>query len=121
MSRDTYISQIDGGLCDLKTGAVLRQAYSRHYRTIDTCSQLKACLRAGASTDLGGYPLYFLTSDGGALSFESVRENLRQVLWSIQTRDNSGWRVVACDINYEDSDLYCDHSGKLIAAAYSDD
>lgn len=28
----------------------------------------------------GGYPQYFITADGGALSVQSVRENFREVL-----------------------------------------
>ena len=65
--------------------------------------------------------MYFITSDGGALSFEAARSELRQVLNAIRTRANDGWRIVACEINYEDSDLYCDHTGKQIPAAYADD
>lgn len=40
----------------------------------------------------GGYPRYFVTNDGAA-----------------------------CDINWENPDLYCDHSGKPIPSAYGED
>lgn len=73
---------------------------------------------------IGGYPLFFITSvrrsRRGALSFDSARENVRQILDSIGTDTNDGWRVRGCDINYEDCALICDHSGKPIAYAYSD-
>lgn len=69
----------------------------------------------------GGYPRYFITSDGAALSFEAAREEAATIRDSIATRTPDGWWVVACEINYEDSALYCDHTNKRIESAYNED
>ena len=88
---------------------------------INTTKDLKTALRNGKWAWPGGYPLYFITSDGAALSFDAVRSEYRQVINAIRHRLTDGWRVVAVDINYEDSDLYCDHTGQRIESAYADD
>ena len=98
----------------------LRPNYERHHRDIRTVADLKATLRAGRFTQRGGYPLYFLASDGAPLAFDTVRAEFRIIAESIQRRDDSGWRVVACDINYEDPDLYCAHTNHRIESAYAE-
>ena len=114
----------DGDLYDVRSNQgfafPLRKRFSYHFRSIATTAQLKATLRAGQFTCPGGYPLYFITSDGATLSFESVRKELSQVLWSIRNEVDDGWRVVGCDVNCEDTELICDHSGELIPSAYGD-
>ena len=82
---------------------------------------LKNALRSGPFAWPGGYPLYFITDDGAALSFDAVRENLRPVIWSIRNGVNDGWRVVGCDVNWEDASLFCDHTGNRIESAYAED
>jgi hypothetical protein len=121
-----FVSSCDGALYDTRIPhwsslPPLRANYSRGMREIASTADLKAALRNGEYAWPGGYPLYFLASDGEALSFDSVRENLRQILDAIQERDNSGWRVVGVDVNYEDAELYCAHSGKRIPSAYAED
>jgi len=54
------------------------------------------------------------------LSFQTVRENLRSVLDSIRHKSNDGWRVIACEVNWEDEDLYDDHTGEQIESAYGE-
>lgn len=98
----------------------LRAKYQFHFRAINSVSELKATLRAGKVTWPGFYPLFLLTSDGAALSFESARENFRALVWSIRHRANDGWRVVGCDVNFEDNDLVCAHSGEKIESAYGE-
>jgi hypothetical protein len=69
----------------------------------------------------GGYPLYLVTNDGEALSINSAREIWRDIV-SAHKYDGSRWnRIAAININYEDSSLYCFHSGERIESAYSDD
>jgi hypothetical protein len=68
----------------------------------------------------GGYPRYFITSDGAALSFESARHNIDAVIDSIKENLDDGWQIVACDVNWEDADLYCEDTGKRIESAYSE-
>lgn len=122
MINSKFMIASDGNLFNtLKPGwhklPPLREKYCYHFREIKTVAQLKATLRAGKYTDLGGYPLYLITSDGGALSFESARKNFKSVVDSIKNNHNDGWRVVACDVNYENDDLYCDHSNQKIDSA----
>jgi hypothetical protein len=86
---------------------------------IKTISDFRAAMRHGKYAWPGGYPCYFVLSDGEALSFEAAKENRRFILESIAGHLNDGWRVVEMDINYEDSALYCAHSGNLIESAYA--
>lgn len=69
----------------------------------------------------GGYPRYFITSDGAALSYRAAREEAEQIEYAIANKLSDGWRVVAVDINFEDADLFCDHTGEKIEAAYADE
>jgi len=62
-----------------------------------------------------------VTHDGEALSFEAVRENYRDVLSATKYRDNNGWRIVGIDVNWEDENLYCAHTGNRIESAYGND
>ena len=66
----------------------------------------------------GGYPRYFITNDGVALSYDAARENRQIIEQSISEGCNDGWQVVACEINWEDSSLTCDHTNKPIESAY---
>lgn len=106
---------------DWSRKAPLRPIYRYTFATIENAAQLKATLRNGAYACPGGYPLFFITADGAALSFEAVRAELRQCLYSLHTSNRrDGWHIVACDINYEDGELYCAHSGERIESAYAE-
>lgn len=96
----------------------LRRVYCWHFAQISSAARLKASLRAGSAAWPGGYPLFFLTADGGALSFQTVRDNLREVLAAIRDHDYSGWRVTHCCVNWEDRELRDDHTGESLPAAY---
>jgi hypothetical protein len=87
---------------------------------ITNTKDLKNAIRSGPYTFPGCYPLFLITSDGAALSFESAKANFRSVLWSIKNKVDDGWRVVGCDANWEDGELTCDHSGERIESAYCD-
>ena len=87
---------------------------------IDTISDFRRAMRNGPYAWPGGYPLYFITSDGCALSFDATKQNRRYILEALASDSNDGWRVVATDINWE-GPLYCDHTGKQIESAYGDD
>lgn len=99
-----------------------KEIHARKYTfaNIGEVWQLAATLRNGKYAWPGGYPLYFITSDGAALSFESVRENYSQIIDSIAHKSHDGWRVVACAVNWEDDSLHCDHSGERIESAYAE-
>jgi len=80
----------------------------------------KNALRAGPYAWPGGYPIYFIASDGEALSFDAARQNARQIIQAIRNHSRCGWRVIATAINWEDADLYCAHTGERIQSAYGE-
>ena len=65
----------------------------------------------------GGYPMFAITNDGGAICARCAHTE-REAIGT--TTGDDGWNVVALDINYE-SRLNCDNCGARIAAAYGDD
>jgi hypothetical protein len=80
-------------------------------------------LRAGPYTSLGCYPIFFLMADGATLSHASAKENVWEIARA--TRDagqgyRTGWEFEASDINWEDPDMVCDHSGERIESAYAE-
>ena len=85
---------------------------------INSVSDFRKAMRHGPYAWPGGYPCYFVTSDGAALSFKAAKEERRNIIDSIANRYDDGWRVVGVDVNYEDSALYCDHTGERIGSAY---
>ncbi|USN14388.1 hypothetical protein KABACHOK_05750 [Brevundimonas phage vB_BpoS-Kabachok] len=89
-------------------------------RPIKALQQVKAALRAGPFTDLGGYPLYFVTRDGAALSFDAVQQQFAQVCYDHLNDCSTGWRIDGAQINYENADLFCDHTGQRIPSAYAE-
>ena len=87
--------------------------------TINSISDFRKAIHNGPYAWPGGYPLYFITSDGEALSFEAAKQERRSILEALRDHDNSGWRVVDVDVNWEDGDLYCAHTGDRIESAYA--
>ncbi len=67
----------------------------------------------------GGYPMFFLTSDGEALSFAAAKSQRRNVLAAIAGGYSDGWRVVGVGVNWEAADLTCAHTGEAIESAYA--
>jgi hypothetical protein len=121
-----FVSECDGALYDTRVPnwhklPPLRANYDKGHRSIRSVADLKAALRHGRYAWPGGYPLFFVASDGEAVSYAAARTEFRVIAQAIQDRDDSGWRIVACDINYEDRDLYCAHSGEQIESAYGND
>lgn len=93
---------------------------------INSICDFRKAMRTGPYAWPGGYPLYFVLSDGEALSFATARAEVRRLLEALRDyasdpRESSGWRPVAMEINYEDTDLYCAHSGDKIECAYGED
>ena len=120
-----FISDDDGGLYDTRktnwSETPIRAVYRRTFREIDNPAELRATLRAGPYAWPGDYQMFFLASDGAALSFRAVQENFYQCAYSLRHKIDDGWRIVACDINYEDTNMVCDHTGEPIPSAYGDD
>ena len=62
----------------------------------------------------GGYPLFAITSDNACLCkkcCDTERESIGT------TTGSDGWCVTDLSINYEDTELTCDHCGNLVEAA----
>lgn len=63
-------------------------------------------------SDYGGYPLFYLYSDGSVMCGKHATEYARQ--------GNSNWRLEAYGANYEDPNLWCEE-GHRIESAYAED
>lgn len=83
--------------------------------------RLVEAARQGSYTSIGCYPLLWLTSDGGVLHPKCGLENFGQVARSTRDKSRDGWAFEACDVNWEDPDLHCDHCGERIESAYAED
>lgn len=101
---------------DVHQHVQLRRCYAVH----GSVAWLMGTLTSGRYTSHGSYPKYWLTSDGATLSYATVRDNIGAVARACRDGSNDGWRVVACDVNWEDRDMYCEHSGERIASAYAE-
>lgn len=88
---------------------------------IKNVSDFRAAIRNGAYAWPGGYPLYFITFDGAALSFEAAKANKRLIIESIARHINDGWQIIGMDVNWEDKELVCDHTNQPIECAYDAD
>lgn len=72
----------------------------------------------------GGYTIHFITDDGQPMSYESAKENQNLICAAMDESEamsdvtDKQWLVIAKDINWEDNEMKCCHSGELIAANY---
>ncbi len=64
--------------------------------------------------------MFLICSDGAAMCFACGAKEARQIIPAIEAKDRGGWNVVACDINFEDSDLQCENCNNAIPAAYGE-
>ena len=99
---------------------IIRKNYDAPKSEIVSVSDLKSAIRYGCRDKHCGYPLYFVTSDGAAISFKTAREEFPLLCDSVRTGRNDGWRVIGVDVNYEDPDLFCAHSSEKIEPAYGE-
>jgi hypothetical protein len=65
----------------------------------------------------GGYPMFAITSDGGALCHKCCKTEARSIG---STYGSDGWAITALDVNWEDPGLYCDHCSERIESAYAE-
>lgn len=85
---------------------------------IKTVKDFINALRSLKYTSYGCYPKFFYTEDGQALSFDSAHENVFLIARAIRDNNDKQWRVIGMEINWENNDLYCSHSGEKIESAY---
>ena len=93
---------------------------------IQTTLEFKRALRAGPYAWPGGYPLFFICDDGGALCSACAKRDAKLVMGAIRdSRTNGwparGWLVVGQAINWEDNSMFCDGCNEQIESAYGDD
>jgi len=110
----------EGDLWNSDTWDTIRPNYSKTHRVIESVADLKATLRAGPHAWPGGYPLHLVTFDGEAMSFESALENFSEIVDDMKHDFGGQWKIIGCDVNWENDDLYCCYSGKQIESAYGD-
>jgi hypothetical protein len=89
-------------------------------RAIENNDDLDAALADGKYTSVGAYPVYFIAQDGGVLSHEAVVEERELIRDAIDEGWDAQWCVIGCEINWDNHDLRCDHTGKQIDTAYVD-
>lgn len=122
LAQHFMVSECDGALYDTRlanwSSTPVRENYSRTHRKIHTTQDLKATLRAGQFTFPGCYQLFLLANDGEPICFDCATKNFHQCAWSIRNKVNDGWRIVACDVNWEDEEMRCAHCNKQIPASY---
>jgi hypothetical protein len=82
--------------------------------------QFKQALRNGPYCWPGGYPCFFIMSDGEALSFAAAKDNAKTIIRAIRDKSRCGWRVEGFTVNWEDTDLICAHTGQPIESAYGE-
>ena len=67
----------------------------------------------------GGYPLYYVTQDGGVLCPGCAKTAELEGLTN--NPDDPQWYIVAAQANWEDEELTCDHCNEKIESAYGKD
>ncbi len=89
---------------------------------INSISDFRKAVRNGPFAWPGGYPCFWIMSDGGVCKFDVAKTERRNMLEALANgpRDHSGWLPVALEINWEDGELTCDHTGDRIESAYAD-
>lgn len=73
----------------------------------------------GAYSWPGGYPLYYVTLDGGTLCPDCARGAESEGL--TDDPDDPQWHIIACHVNWEDQQVYCDDCNAHIESAYCTD
>jgi hypothetical protein len=87
---------------------------------IRTLEDFDKALANGAYAWPGGYPLYFVMEDGEAMSFDAAKAEAERIREAIAGSWGDGWRAIALEVNWEDAELYCCHSGERIPSAYAE-
>ena len=64
----------------------------------------------------GGYQLFYIHTDGGVICPKCANKKL---LTTLDKHDSDF--IVACEANYEDPELHCDHCSERIPSSYVED
>ena len=104
-----------GDLINCDNWAVIREQYNYHHRNITTPVELASTIRAGGHVWPGGYEVFFIASDGGAICHGCTVAEYSNIVDSIRRDISDGWRIVGaeCSANI-DGEMYCDHCNGVI-------
>lgn len=69
----------------------------------------------------GGYPLFFVTGQGEALSIQGAREIWRNIIIAHKDNRYCDASIEAIEINWEDPSLYCCVTNQRIESAYAEE
>lgn len=109
MNTSAYLSEVTGSI-HRNDGSVLRErvAYWPAGGKIASVKDLKAAIRC-SDRAFGGYRAYFITNDGACLCDTCAKDNITNVMDSVATRTNDGWRVVWCGMDGDTENDACDN------------
>lgn len=87
---------------------------------IRSISDFRRAVRNGPYAWPGGYPLYWLMDDGMSCAFDVAKTERRNMLEALCNKARNGWCPIALEVNWEDGNMYCAHTGKRIESAYAE-
>lgn len=108
----------NGDLLRRSDFSVLREKYSFTFNRINNRAQLRATIRNGNNSM--GYPLYLIFGDGEACCFDCAKKEYPRIARDMKEGFDSSFQIVACEVNYEDENLFCAHCNNKIASAYGE-
>lgn len=89
-----------------------------------TVAELKKYFTKGRAQSYawpGGYPVFFLTSDGETMCPDCVTKNRAEIIRATGENSRGGWAIAAVDVNWEDLEMFCCECSKRIESAYAED
>lgn len=110
----------DGDLASKTDFHIVREHYSYTFSRIENSHQLRATIRNGKYTNVGGYPLYLVFGDGEPCCFDCARKEYKQISSDTKAGYGASFQVVGCEINWEE-EMFCSHCNNQIPSAYGDD
>lgn len=116
----TFIAD-SGDLVRKSDCKVLREKYSYTFSKINNRHELRATIRAGGYVWPGGYPAFLIFADGEACCFDCAKKEYARIARDMHEGYDASFKIVACDVNYEDAALTCAHCGKQIESAYGEE
>lgn len=118
--KNVFVSE-GGNLIRKNDCRLVRPQYSYTFRDIKNTHQLRATLRNGAYTDVGGYPLYLICADGAEFCFDCAKRDYKRIVMDMNHEEDGLFKIIGCDINWENDDMQCAHCNKIIPSAYGSD
>ena len=96
----------------------LRDRYAYPFGTIKTFIEFKSTLRHGSRIAESNLPLFFVSYDLHSLCFDCARKHYRKIILAIKKNARkSGFFINACQVNFDQEDLTCDHCESQIPCA----